>query len=100
MRFSQYLIDASVVNSYILYQTGASTKFKPKSHLVFRSTVAIQMIGNFTTRKSQRFWLIIRKNKTKKIDGRSINTDNTIRMTNIGEHLPTHMTSRRYARCT
>jgi hypothetical protein len=73
LKLFYYLIDASVVNSYILYKTGASTKFKPKSHLVFRSVLANQLIGNFTTRKSQGSWLIIRKNEMKKIDGRSIN---------------------------
>lgn len=103
LKLFYYLVDASIVNSFILYKTGASTSkppFKPKSHLMFRSMLANQLIGDYNGRKAQSSWLVIGKNKAKKEDGRAVSVENTVRLSNVGEHLPTKTTSRRCARCS
>lgn len=48
-----YFIDASIVNSYILYKETLKKNYqrkKPMSHLKFRNLLADQLIGNFTVR--------------------------------------------------
>lgn len=103
LKLFYYFVDASIVNSYILYKTGTSTncaRIKPKSHLVFRSILANQLIGDFSSKKMHGSWLVIGNNKMKKIDGRSVTVENSVRMANVGDHFPTHTTSRRCARCS
>ncbi|KAB0800404.1 hypothetical protein PPYR_06144 [Photinus pyralis] len=103
MKLFYYMIDACIVNSYVLYKAGASTsqqKYTPKKQLVFRSILANQLIGTFSARKIQGSWFIVGKNKVKKLDGRSVNVENSLRLTNVGDHLPTSTSSRRCARCS
>lgn len=103
LKFFYYFVDATIVNSYILYKSGFAQQQpnnKPKSHLIFRSILANQLIGDFSSRKKQGSWLVVGKNKMKKLDGRAVVVENTIRLMNVGDHLPTHTTSRRCARCS
>lgn len=101
LKIFYYLFDASVVNSYILYRTASQQiKVKPKSHLVFRSILANQLIGDLTRRSSVGSWRIVGKNKMKKVDGRAVSVENSVRLLNVGEHLPNKTSSRRCAMCS
>lgn len=103
LKLFYYFVDATIVNSYILYKSDFAQRHphnKPKSHLIFRSILANQLIGNFSFRKKTGTWLVVGKNKMKKVDGRAVGVENTIRLINVGDHLPTHTTSRRCARCS
>jgi hypothetical protein len=53
MRIFYYCVEACIVNSYIVYKTTFSERHprrKPLSHLKFRSLLAAQLIGSFTSR--------------------------------------------------
>lgn len=98
-----YLVDASIVNSYILYKTTISRHDphqKPKSHLTFRSILVTELLGSYNGRKCRGSGVVIGKNKIKKIHGRSVTVENTVRLSNVGDHMPEHTTSRRCARCS
>lgn len=95
-----YFIDASIVNAYILYKIHVQPNRTPKTHLIFRSILANQLIGDFSTRQARGAWLVIGKNKLKKLEGRTVTVENTQRLSNVGEHLPTKTTSRRCALCS
>lgn len=103
LKLFYYFVDASIVNSYIIYKTTVSQKqprTKPITHLTFRSILANLLIGEFSSRKAPGSWLVIGKNKFKKMEGRATTVENTIRLANVGDHMPTNTTSRRCARCS
>jgi hypothetical protein len=53
MRIFYYYVEACIVNSYIVYKPTFSERHprrKPFSHLKFRSLLASQLIGSFTSR--------------------------------------------------
>lgn len=100
LKLLSYFIDASVVNAYILYKIHVRPNRSPKTHLVFRSIIANQLIGDFSARQARGAWLVIGKNKLKNLEGRAVTVENTQRLSNLGEHLETKTTSRRCALCS
>lgn len=70
------------------------------SQLLFRSTLADQLVNQFCSRKKTGPKVLIVSNKMKKPTGRPVSVDNTIRKMNVGIHLPVVGTLRRCARCS
>lgn len=104
LKLFYYCIDASIVNSYILYKDTVSkcmSGTKPLSHMKYRSQLATEMIGSFSARiKKAPVIQIGRGRKGNAPDGRAT-VANTIRLTNVGQHLPAKgPTFRRCAHCS
>lgn len=97
-----HFCDSAIVNSYILYTTKLKvdeSRTRPMSHLLYRSTLANELIGTFSNRKTTGPLKHIPSTKKKaKIsgDGRCIISGNTSRLQNVGIHLPV---SGNYNRC-
>ncbi|CAI6348589.1 unnamed protein product [Macrosiphum euphorbiae] len=74
LKIFYYLLDASIVNSFVLYQT-TSNLHDPKSskytHLNFRSTLANQLIGDYSSKKKTGY----SKVNAKKIDKKNWKSD-------------------------
>lgn len=101
MKIFYYLLDASIVNSYILYKV-TSDLHDPKSskltHLQFRSALANQLIADYTSRKQPGVRPNIRK-KLCKDSGKTVVND-FYKLQNIGDHQPTKGTYRRCGYCS
>lgn len=103
LKIFYFLVDASIVNSYILYKTTlklSNNREKPLTHLIFRKQLADQLIEKFSSRpkKGRKPELMITKNKMyKKANGKGIAVTQLI---NVGNHLPVKGTSRRCAYCS
>jgi len=103
MRLFFYYFEAAIVNSYLLYKTTTNlnnNKEKPISHLQFRSILANQLIGSFSSRSKPGFSPTARGPSKKKGAGRMLSVPKSIRSANVGEHLPIKGTSRRCAYCS
>lgn len=77
MKLYYYLMDASIVNSFILYnqQRKANNK-KTIPQIEFRSILANQLIGDFSGRSTPgRKGVVITKNKMKKKSGRRVTVE-------------------------
>ncbi|CAH1974500.1 unnamed protein product [Acanthoscelides obtectus] len=84
IKFFYYLLDASIVNSYVLYKKTLKSKnpsAKPLTALQFRSELANELIGTFTQRKKA-------------------GPEKTETQSNIGSHLATKGTYRRCVLCS
>ncbi|KAI4454281.1 piggybac transposable element-derived protein 4 [Holotrichia oblita] len=103
LKIFYFLLDASIVNSYILYKTTlklSSKKQKPMTHLMFRKTLANELISDFCSRpkKGRRPEVLVTKNKMyKKQNGTRIAITQLV---NVGIHLPVKGTCRRCAYCS
>lgn len=98
-----YLIDAAIVNSYLAYKTSLSlhnSRDKGLSHFNFRMLLAEELISNYCTKKSSQKGVVITKSKTKKLSGRTIGIDSSVRKHDVGLHLPIKGTNRRCAYCS
>lgn len=93
-----YFLDSAVVNSYILHEQHCKNKrIKAMSHLLFRSSLVNGLIDNFNSRrKPGRSSAVGRCRKTNRSDGRRT-VENTIRLSNVGDHLPQKID--KYRRC-
>ncbi|XP_063219616.1 piggyBac transposable element-derived protein 4-like isoform X1 [Bacillus rossius redtenbacheri] len=82
-----YLIDAAVVNSYILYKLEMNKlQKKTVTHLMFRSQLADQLIGEFCSRVTKKKNVVITKKK--------FNLSPIVTVPNTEGHLPIKGTSR------
>lgn len=103
MKIFYYLLDASIVNSYILYKETikiVSTKEKPMSQLSFRSVLADELIGSFcskTNKSSDISPVVFNKSKFAKT---KLFGETKIHLTNVGVHVPVKGTMRRCAHCS
>lgn len=105
MKIFYYLIDAAVVNSYIAYKTAHKTannnSSKCMTHLQFRSALVDELIGTFCSLKKRGRESdpngTGRKNNSRY--GRST-VANSVRLSNVGNHLPVTSTYRRCAFCS
>lgn len=94
MKLFYYFCDSTIVNSYIMYTTTVklnSNRDKPLSHLMFRSLLANELIGQFSSRKTvgPNKSTPSTKRKPKDIgDGRVILPGNNSRLQNVGCHMP------------
>lgn len=97
-----YLLDASVVNSYILYKV-TNDLHDPKAskftHLQFRSALANQLIGDYTSRKQPGIKPKLINRKLNKKNGKVMVTD-FYKIQNLGDHQPIKGTCRRCAYCS
>lgn len=94
MKLFYYFCNATIVNSYIMYTTTIklnSNREKPLTHLMFRSILANELIGQFSSRKTYGPNKSIPSTKRKPNDvgeGRIIMSGNNSRLQNVGNHLP------------
>lgn len=98
MKIFFYLLEACIVDSYILYKISMKTqKRKSMSHLKFRSCLANELIVNFSSKKKTGY-APGRGNARKRNhpDGQKT-IQNSVRLSNVGDHLPT--LSKTYRRC-
>lgn len=96
-----YFIDTAIVNSYIIFcheRKKLNQKIVPQ--LEFRSILANQLIADYQgvrKRGPQK----VTKTKLSKVDSnRNITVSNTLRLGNVGSHLPSKGTYRRCAFCS
>lgn len=103
LRVFYYCIDASIVNSYILYKTKLkelNNGKKPLTHLQFRSLLANELIGSYSGRvKTGPISQFGTGRKRNHPDGRAT-LRNSLRLNNVGKHLPIEGTRRRCAFCS
>ncbi|KAL4104080.1 hypothetical protein QTP88_019393 [Uroleucon formosanum] len=100
LKLFYHFCDATIVNAYIMHTTGAKlNKIRPLNQLLYRSTLANELIGQFSSRKT----VVSNKNipstkrKPKETgDGRIILPGNNSRLQNVGKHLPI---AGKYNRC-
>lgn len=93
MKLFFYFVNATIVNSYIMYTLTVkqnSNNVKPLSHLMFRSLLADELIGQFSNRKNVGpISIPSTKKKPKDIgEGRLILPGNNSRLQNVGKHIP------------
>lgn len=87
-----HFCDSAVINSFILYSTELKlnqNRVRPMSHLLYRSTLANELISNFSSRKNPGPLSHIPSTKKKsKIsgDGRAIISGHESRLQNVGDH--------------
>ncbi|CAI6375669.1 unnamed protein product [Macrosiphum euphorbiae] len=102
MKLFYYFCDATIVNSYIMYTTTVkltSNREKPLTHLMYRSLLADELIGQFCNRKAFLPKKVIPSTKRKPTDvgrGRIILAGNKSRLQNVGNHMPI---AGKYNRC-
>lgn len=97
-----YFIDVAICNSYIIYKSSRTTKGeKAMSHLVYRSILVNELIGAYSS-KSKRGYLPMKGYARKKQTGRGVlKVENTLRLSNVGMHMPEVIKGyRRCARCS
>lgn len=104
MRIFFYFLDASIVNSYVIYKETlllSSPHSKPISHLAFRSKLASNMIGYFSSRQKPGVSPSVYGQARKKDKrARTSSVPNRTKFSNLGEHLPIKGTSRRCSFCS
>lgn len=89
-----HFCDATIVNAYIMYTTSVklnSNKIRPLNQLLFRSTLANELIGEFCSRKTvapNKNIPSTKRKPNKTGDGRIILPGNNSRLQNVGNHLP------------
>uniref|UniRef100_A0A0A9XHC0 PiggyBac transposable element-derived protein 4 n=1 Tax=Lygus hesperus TaxID=30085 RepID=A0A0A9XHC0_LYGHE len=105
-RFFYYILDATIVNSYILYKK-SSEKIKKEdskdllSVVQFRSNLADGLIAGFVGRRRTAPNPQNMKGMSKKKNSsRTTSVRNSVRMTDVGSHMPTKTTCRRCAFCS
>lgn len=97
-----YFFDATIVNSYIMYTTTVkltSNREKPSTHLMYRSLLADELIGQFWSRKTVGPKKVIPSTKRKPIyvgRGSIVLPGNNSRLQNVGNHMPI---TGKYNRC-
>lgn len=104
MRIFYYCLDACIVNSFLLYkntlQQSSVKNKKALTHLQFRSILATQLIGDYSSRQkpcpNSQFG---RGRKRNRSDGRGT-IQNSIRLNDVGKHLPTKGSRRRCCHCS
>lgn len=104
MRIFYYVVDACIVNSYILYKSTLKevlTNRNALTQLKFRSVLANELIGSFCSRiKKGPVAQTGKGRKRNHPDGRPT-IENFVRLTNVGDHLPVKgSTYRRCANCS
>ncbi|XP_026328038.1 piggyBac transposable element-derived protein 4-like [Hyposmocoma kahamanoa] len=90
-RLFWFLLEAALINAYILYSQGHVKR--NNSHREFRLRVARGLVNNFSSRKASS---TILKNKKGGVYG--INDE--VRLANVGVHMPTAGTKRRCRFCS
>lgn len=96
-RLFYFLLDAALVNAYVLfsvYNAGSRTSMK---HIDFNKHVAEHLIGNFSSRKKNGFSSAYYMNKNYTANQKSIGVPPEIRFSNVGCHLPVELPA--YRRC-
>lgn len=91
LKIVYYMLDCCIVNSYICYKEDKkSKKEKYMSHLYFRSNLANDLIGDFSSRKRKHYNSLVElgTKKSKKT------------FTDVGEHIPIVGSYRRCAYCS
>ncbi|KAG5891066.1 hypothetical protein JTB14_005703 [Gonioctena quinquepunctata] len=104
MKLFFYFLDAAVVNSYIMYKTQYKSKnhaSKCMTHLQIRSCLIDQLIGTFSSTQKRGRPIdeegTGRKNNSRYAKG---TVHNSIRLLDVGSHLPVISTYRRCAFCS
>ncbi|KAG8269740.1 hypothetical protein J6590_108806 [Homalodisca vitripennis] len=101
LKFFYYLVDLSIVNSFVSYKALCkANKVKPLSHLMYRSELANDLIGDFSSKQRPgppigTSW----GRKRNRSDG-YMTVPNKVRLTGVGEHVPVVGTYRRCAYCS
>lgn len=90
-RLFWFLLEAALINAYILYSKGHV--MRNNSHRQFRLRVARGLINNFSSRKA---CSTILKNKK----GGVYSISDEVRLTNVGVHMPREGTKRRCRFCS
>lgn len=93
-----YFIDSAIVNSFILHeQYSKKNKGKGMSHLQFRSSLVNGLIDSYTSRKRRGPPPAAGFHRKRNDPNRKGTVQNTIRLSNVGDHLPTII--EKYRRC-
>lgn len=101
LKLFYYLFDASIVNSFVIYQSTCNLH-DPKSsnyiHLLFRSILANQLIEDFSSKKQPGIQKNLHKMPKKK-SGKLV-VGNQYYLQNVGDHMPIKGTYRRCGYCS
>jgi hypothetical protein len=104
MKIFYYCLDASVVNSYILYSNTlqqTNLKTKPITQLKFRSTLASELIGDYSGRANHGPTQQSGRGRKRNHPHGRPTVYNATRLVNVGDHLPSKgPTYRRCAHCS
>ena len=97
-----YLLEVCIVNSYILYKLSIRKQNKkPLSQLKFRSLLVNQLINNYCSKKKPGFCPAKGTAKKRNNPDGIKTVQNVIRLSNVGDHMPTTIKNyRRCARCS
>ncbi|KAF6210567.1 hypothetical protein GE061_013673 [Apolygus lucorum] len=105
-RFFYYMLDSTIVNSYLVYKKILEKiKIEDSKDLLsivqFRSNLADGLIGGFVGRKRPTpNPQSVRGKSKKKNSSKRTSVQNSVRMTDVGSHMPTTTTRRRCAFCS
>lgn len=98
MKLFYYFLDSAVVNSFILYTQSCNLKNqKPMSHLKFRSALVNGLIGSFSSKKRKGYMPASGKARKRNSPSGRPTIENTIRLSNVGAHMPEK--NDKYRRC-
>lgn len=96
-RILYFLVDAALVNSFILYTLSNGRDQKSCKHLDYHISVAKHLIGNFSSRKRKGPASANYLNKQFRKDGKPLGVPTETRFSNVGVHLPVELAS--FRRC-
>lgn len=95
-----HFMDLAICNSYIIYKTcSTQNRKKPVSHLTYRSILVNELIGNYCSKLKRGYQPMKGFGKKRKMGVTTV--QNTVRLSNVGMHLPEIIKSyRRCANCS
>lgn len=96
-----YLIELAIVNSYVCYKSqNTAKKRKGQKHVMFRSELADSLIGDFCSRKRPGPSVGTTWGRKKNRADTHTTVKNSIRLANVGNHVPIVGTYRRCSFCS
>lgn len=98
LKLFYYFLDCSIVNSFILYKFEMKNKKqKHLTHLQFRSLLVNELIGSFSSKKRPGYAPSKGVGRKRNNPNARATIENTVRLSDVGLHLPIHVD--KYRRC-